>query len=234
MEKHNGFNLFFKSIDKNNTVDYLNLVNHGVASVEEFFHSAYRAKFDLYIHPDRHSLDSTWQTDWNMPDFRSECWMVASGIASRVDMISPKMWEKEACEHIYSDAVKTQQLITHELVHVFHGQRNISPDFSNVEGIDWFVEGLATYASGQVDPIRISEIKDAISGNKIPDGLDLFWSGRLKYGLSGSVVMFIDYKYGRTRLLDLLSVNNKKELLLQLGTTESGLLEEWQMYMRKL
>lgn len=68
---------------------------------------------------------------------------------------------------------KTQQLITHELVHVYHGQLNASPDFSNVEGIDWFVEGLATYASGQCDSLRISEIKKAISGNKIPNGLDI-------------------------------------------------------------
>ena len=59
-------------------------------------------------------------------------------------------------------------MITHELIHVYHGQLNVSPDFSNTEGIDWFIEGLATYASGQCDSMRISEVKVAIENNKIP------------------------------------------------------------------
>ena len=106
-----------------------------------------------------------------MPSFKSECWMVASGIAGKLDMISPKMWDKEACEHSYSETEKVQQLITHELVHVYHAQLNNSPDFSDTEAIDWFVEGLATYASGQCDSSRIKEIKKAIAENKIPGTL---------------------------------------------------------------
>jgi hypothetical protein len=127
-----------------------------------------------------------------MPEFKSECQMVASGIATKLDVISPKMWDTEACEHYYSDNQKTQRLITHELVHVYHGQWNQSPDFSNVEGIDWFVEGLATYASGQCDEQRIADVKKAITENKVPSSLDNFWTGKNKYGLSGSVVQFID------------------------------------------
>ncbi|MFZ4520792.1 MAG: hypothetical protein ACOYNC_03750 [Bacteroidales bacterium] len=50
----------------------------------------------------------------------------------------------ESCEHVYSEKLKTQQIITHELVNVYHGQLNAGPDFSDVSGIDWFVEGLAT------------------------------------------------------------------------------------------
>lgn len=84
--------------------------------------------------------------------------MVASGIATKLDMISPKMWDKESCEHQYAETKKHNSSL-HELVHVYHGQLNASPDFSNVEGIDWFVEGLATYASGQCDSLRIAEIK---------------------------------------------------------------------------
>jgi hypothetical protein len=100
--------------------------------------------------------------------------MVASGIAAKLDMISPKLWDKQSCEHIYSETTHPQQLITHELVHVYHGQLNVSPDFSNVEGIDWLVEGLATFASGQCDALRIAEVKKAINENKIPKSLDDF------------------------------------------------------------
>jgi len=32
-------------------------------------------------------------------------------------MISPATWKTEACEHDYADSIKTQRLITHELVH---------------------------------------------------------------------------------------------------------------------
>ena len=234
IQKHHGYHLFFKSPDKQNTRDYNKIVQHGVASVNHFFSSPYKKEFDVFIHPNRTSLDSTWQQDWNMPDFKSECWMVASGTATKLDMISPKMWDKESCEHHFADTKKTQQLITHELVHVYHGQLNASPDFSNTEGIDWFVEGLATYASGQCDSLRIAEVKKAIAENKIPESLDDFWKGKIKYGLSGSVVMFIDYKYGRTQLRELLPFNKKADILNALKSTEPNLLEAWKSYMQTL
>lgn len=234
IEKHKGYNLLYTATDKKNKEEYVLLVENGLLSVKNFFNSSYNKQFDVYIHPNRHSLDSSWQKDWNMPDFKSECWMVASGVASKVDMISPRLWDKEACEHTYAETKKTQQLITHELVHVYHGQINVSPDFSDIEGIDWFVEGLATYASGQCDSSRISEIKKAIADNKIPNGLNNFWTGKLKYGLSGSVVMFIDNKYGRAKLIELLAFNKKTDLLSTLKTTESELLDEWKKYIHEL
>lgn len=233
-EKHRGYILTYTSVDTKNKDEYVRLVENGLLAVKTFFNSPYKKQFDIYVHPDRHSLDSTWQKDWGMPDFKSECWMVASGVASKLDVISPKRWDKEACEHKYGDASKTQQLITHELFHVFHGQLNASPDFSNVEGIDWFVEGLATHASGQCDSLRMSEVKKAILENKIPGELDKFWTGKLKYGLSGSVVMFIDTKYGRPKLLELLPFNRKSDMLAALKTTESDLLVEWRKFIQAL
>jgi hypothetical protein len=230
-EKHEDFTLVYKKVDASHTKEYVKLVENGIGSVKTFFTSPYKKKFEVFIHPNRHSLDSAWQKDWNMPDFKSECWMVASGVASRLDMISPRQWDIEACEHHYSEIQKTQDLITHELIHVYHGQQNASPDFSNVEGIDWFVEGLATYASGQCDAQRIAEIKMAIGENKVPLKLDDFWTGKLRYGLSGSVVMYIDNKFGRQKLREILPCNKKTNLLSKLSTTESELLAGWQKYM---
>ena len=234
VEQHKGYNLIYTSPDRDNIKEYSKLVENGINAVKAFFNASYNKAFDIFIHPDRHSLDSAWQKDWNMPDFRSECWMVASGVAFKLDIISPKIWAKEACEHSYTETKKTQQLITHELVHVYHGQLNASDDFTNVEGIDWFVEGLATYASGQCDSLRISEIKEAISENKIPNRLDSFWTGKFKYALSGSVVMYIDSKYGRSKLKKLLPFNKKSQILSALNTTEAELLSEWGNYIQKL
>lgn len=233
-EKHNGYTIFFSPKDKNNVPEYQKLIENGIASVKSFFNSEYTQKFEVYIHPSRHSIDSTWQKEWKMPEFKSECWMVASGVSLRLDMISPKLWDKESCEHKYYDTVQTQQIITHELVHVYHGQLNASPDFSNTEGIDWFVEGLATYASGQLNSEKIAEVKKAINEKTVPESLDNFWTGKIRYALSGSVVMFIDKKYGRTKLRELLPLNKKTQILSALNTTEHELVEVWKNYLLKL
>ncbi|MEI7662862.1 MAG: hypothetical protein WCK34_11705 [Bacteroidota bacterium] len=229
-EKHKHYFLHYSPVDKQNVREYSKLIDNGMLSVQSFFDGYFKNNFEVSIHPDRKSLDTQWQADWKMPDFKSECWMVASGVADKLDMISPKLWDTESCEHIYSEKIKTQQLITHELVHVYHGQLNASPDFSDVSGIDWFVEGLAAYASGQCDSAKIDEIKKSILNNKYPASLDEFWTGRLKYGLSGSIVLFIDRKYGRTKLKELLKFNKKSDILTSLNISEPELLTEWKEY----
>jgi len=228
-----SYTLFYTDQDEDNLDEYSNYLITGIAKAKSFFGTAYKSKFDIYIHPKRKSLDSTWQKDWNMPTFKSECWMVASGVAKKLDVISPKIWDKEACDHKYSDSRATEQLIWHEMVHVFHGQFNASPDFSDVEKIDWFVEGLATYASGQLDSARIADVKKAIIEKKIPTSLDNFWTGKLRYGISGSVVMYLDKKFGRTKLKALLPFNKKNEILQYLNITEEKILQEWSAFMIK-
>jgi len=233
-EKHNGYNLFYTTGDRENKDAYTKIIDNGIYSVNSFFASSYNKAFNVFIHPNRNSLDSTWQKNWNMPGFKSECWMVASGVADRLDMISPKIWDKEACEHFYAETEKTQQLITHELIHVYHGQLNSSPDFSNTEGIDWFVEGLATYASGQFDSSGVKRVKTAIAENKIPGTLDSFWTGNLKYPLSGSLVMFIDNNWKRNILKMLLPLNKKSAILSTLKIQETELLAQWKIFIEKL
>jgi hypothetical protein len=232
LEKHEHWNVFYTASDSKMIEEYNKLFDHGANEVSSFFNSTYKRPFNIYIHPNRHSLDSAWQKDWNMPDFKSECWMVASGIATKLDIISPKSWDKQSCEHSYSQKKNVQQLITHELVHVFHGQLNASPDFSKTEGIDWFVEGLANYASGQCDSTRILEVKKAIQENAIPATLDSFWTGKLRYGLSGSLVLFIDQHYGRSNLIKLLPMSKKSQILSSLGIPEESLLKEWRTYLQ--
>lgn len=229
-EKHEGYEIFFTETDRENVSDYSAMIDKGMKSIETFFGLPFMKDFRVFVHPHRSSLDSAWQNDWNMPEFRSECWMVASGIASKLDILSPKQWDSEACEHKYDDSEKTKKLVAHELVHVYHGQRNASPDFSAVNGIDWFVEGLAVCVSGQLDSRRMAEVRTAIKESSIPDSLTGFWSGKLKYGLSGSVVNYIDTRYGRKVLVELLPLSNIGEVLSKLQISESALLADWREF----
>lgn len=233
-DKRKGFTTWYRQTDKKTREEYISLLKQGYRTAEAFFGAPYTHAFDVYIHPDRHSLDSTWRTDWKMPGFSSECWMVASGVASRLDVISPKAWSKESCEHDYNDKQEVLQLLAHELVHVYHGQHNTSPDFGNTTGIDWFVEGLATYASGQCNTARIAEIKKAIAENKVPASLDKFWTGKLRYALSGSVVMFLDKTYGRNMLVKLLTATGLNDILSTLQVSEQGLIDKWKAFMTAL
>lgn len=231
--RKSGYSYNYKVADAANNGDYQKLIDDGIASVRQFTGSSYKNEFAVYIHPDRASLDQQWQKDWNMPDFKSECWMVASGVGTRLDMIAPKAWDQQSCEHSYKDKDKTQRLITHELFHVYHGQQNVSPDFSEVIDLDWFVEGFATYASGQCDAARMSEVRKAIEANAAPTSLNIFWTGKLKYGLSGSVVMYIDRTYGREKLKSLLPFKKKEDLLNSLGVNEGDLLTGWKDFILK-
>ncbi len=229
-EKQKGYTVFYRDTDRNRIDEYMPYINKGVKEAGVFFSGNYKKEFGVYIHPNRNSMDAQWQKDWNMPEFRSECWMVASGTAQKLDLLSPSVWKEEACEHVYSETINTQRLITHELVHVFHGQQNASPDFSQTEGIDWFVEGLATYASGQCDSLRMREVRKALLENKIPASLDQFWTGKLKYGLSGSMVMYIDRRFGRKKLNELLVFSKKSEILSSLNIIEAELMEGWKKF----
>jgi len=234
VEKYRGYTMYYQQEDTKHKNEYQILIDSGMQLVKSFFGEGYKNSFTIALHPNRASLDSTWRKDWNMPTFKSECWMVASGVASRIDMIAPAKWDQYSCEHHYADKEKTGQLITHELFHVYHGQLNISPDFSDVNNIDWFVEGLATYASGQCDTSGIAAIKKMIAADKVPASLDKFWTGPMKYGLSGSVVLYIDHTYGRNKLKELLRFNTLNQILEALGTTETDLIRSWKSYIEKL
>jgi hypothetical protein len=233
VSKQKGYALYYKSPDKESIHEYAGLIDRAKSQVNGFFNGDFQKEFNVFIHPDRASIDVQLSNDWGMPDFKTECWMVASGVSQRMDILSPKNWDKMSCEHSYQDSLKTNQLITHELIHVFHGQLNKSPDFSDVTGIDWFVEGLAVYGSGQCDHERMAAVRKAVTENAYPQTLDDFWTGKLKYGFSGSMVMFIDSKAGRDKLKNLLIYNRKADLLNYLGISETELLTEWKSFILK-
>ncbi|MBL7850084.1 MAG: hypothetical protein JNN04_04225 [Cyclobacteriaceae bacterium] len=225
--KKPGYTYFYQEPDRERIQEYGALVDGGLQLVSLFFQQPFPKPFEVYVHPTRLSWDEKLRAAYQMPDFKSECWMVASGDGFQLNMISPITWDTAACEHRYGDKVATQSLITHELVHVFHGQHNPNPDFTAVEGIDWLVEGLATYASGQLTADRLAGVETLVKENKTPTLLDNFWKGQHRYGLSGSVVKYIDQKYGRQKLLSLLAFTRKDQVLQALNLSEPQLLADW-------
>jgi len=104
---------------------------------------------------------------------------------------------------------------------------NPSGDFSAVEGLDWFVEGLAVYASGQLDEQPISPATDALKAGVMPEQLADAWKGKYRYGVSGSLVRYLDRRVGRAVLTSMLRATTQAEVLALAGMSESELLTKW-------
>jgi hypothetical protein len=223
-----SFTLYYTPADSSIILTLEKDLRNGNRTVTGFFKTkSFKKKFDVYIFPNRAELNKQWQKDWGMPGFKSECWMVASGVAHRLDILSPLCWKKEACDHNAGDSTEVQKIITHELVHVFHAQHNPNPTFDGMDELSWFVEGLATYASGQLSKERISRVREQFKQEKIPLTLTRLWTGSDKYGRAGSFVQFIDKEFGRKKLVKLLEYTDNSSILKTLHRGEAELISKW-------
>ena len=220
------FTLFYTPADSSVISVIEKDLEKGKKIITDFFQSGFTKKFEVYIFPARNELDKQWSKDWGGPNFRSQCWMVASGVAGRLDILSPLCWKKDACEHNASDSVEVQKIITHELVHVFHAQHNPNPTFDGMDDLSWLIEGLATFASGQLSEARVSKVKTQLK-EKTPATLSELWTGADKYGRAGSFVRFLEKKYGRKKIVELLSLTDLATILKFLKTDEASLITSW-------
>jgi|GEM_PF-400705 len=219
-----------KYTDADNIKSIKSNIDLGIKLIETYFDKSFKKQFTVNIFPNRGMLDRQWQKDWNIPSFKSECWMVASGVADKLDLLNPADWEKEACEHDASNPTEVQKLIAHELVHVYHGQNNVIPDFNGLDDIGWFIEGLATLVSGQLDKKRLDRIISTVKKGNYPKKLKNAWSGPEKYGISGSMVNFIKSEYGKEKIIELLAKTNEQEILAELNTTEDAFIKNWKTW----
>ena len=227
------YQLHHYPVDGAQSVQINDWLQKGYGEIESFFNLPFTQSFDVTLFSHRDSLDKQWQKDWGMPDFKSQCWMVASGVAHRLDILSPRIWDEQACEHPTKDTAATRKIIVHELVHVFHGQYNPSPTFDNIENIDWFVEGLATYVSGQLDAERMKDLMVFLEDSDGPTALSEFWKGSNRYGLAGSMVAYIDSNFGREQLSELLRFTKGSDLLEALEISEPELIDQWKGHILK-
>jgi hypothetical protein len=205
-------------------------LQQGQQKVERFFGQPFKKTFEVEVFRDRAAFDEYFRKRWKLP--KTAAWMVASGVADRLTILSPRVWKTQAAEHDAADVAHVRDLIAHELVHVYHGQHNPRPDFDSMDDSGWFVEGVAVYVSGQLERSHRTAAHDALKAGKVPTRLADAWSGRYRYGVSGSMVEFVDKRYGRDVLKKLLTVVSNEEALKLLKTTEGEFLEAWKAYVR--
>jgi hypothetical protein len=203
-------------------------IQEGQKKIERFFGQPFKKVFEVEVFANRAAFDEYFRKRWKVP--KTEAWMVASGVADRLTILSPRVWKTEAVEHDPANTNHIRDLVTHELVHVYHGQHNPRPDFDDMDDMGWFVEGLAVYVSGQLEGAHRTAAKEALKAGKAPTRLADAWSGRYRYGVSGSMAEFVDERYGRDIVKKLLAVVNNQDAMKLLNTTETQFLEAWKAH----
>lgn len=206
-----------------------------IARIEGFFGAPFVRPFLLWVFGDRARLDAHWGAAWHQPDLHTECWMIGMGLADELSILSPTAWKAEACDHDPAKPSELRGLIAHELVHTYHQQRNptVATDDAAAEAIAWFVEGLAVFVSGQLDDGHLAPARDAIASGAAPTRLADAWSGTYRYGVSGSLVAYVDATWGRAVLIELLAATTPDQILARLGVDEATLLARWQVWVTR-
>lgn len=227
-----GFSVVYPEGFRGDARAVARLVSKGAAHVAAHFGRPFVHSFTVRLFEDRGSMTEYWRQAWSIPDLQPECWMVASGTASTLALLSPSDWSKEACDHDPSDAAATQQLITHELVHVYHGQINPDPEFDSAEEMGWFVEGLAVAVSGQLDGPRLDRARRAVAEGKGPRRLADAWSGPDRYGIAGSLVSWLEKTRGREAVLEMMRCTSTQQILALAGSGEQELLAAWREWLK--
>jgi hypothetical protein len=201
----------------------------GRARVEQFFGAPFPEPVNVTVAESRPALDAALPSSLGIG--ATQCWMVGVGVADHLYLLTPTAWSDHAqvCDHAGS-ADEVQGIITHELTHAFHGQHNATRDFTGMDDLGWFVEGLAVLVSGQLDGPRGADARAAIAANAAPTSLANAWSGRYRYGVSGSLVAYVDEHYGRATVIALLAATTQQQALDRLGVSEAQFLSDWRAW----
>jgi hypothetical protein len=181
------------------------------------------------VFPGRAGFDAALREAWGIP--QTACWMVGAADDHHLYLLSPAVWDSEACEHDADDATHRRLLVTHEAVHVYHGQVNPSDDVGLLEDVGWFVEGLATYVSGQLETSHAGRAEEALAARAGPNRLADAWSGAYRYGVAGSLAAFVDQRWGRDTLIAALEITSQDAFLGLLNMAdEEEFLAAWQAW----
>jgi hypothetical protein len=223
-----GGTLRFVEADRETADSLRPLLDAGRRAVEAYFGAPFPDPVAVTLAPDRAAFTAVLNTEWGIPE--TQCWMVGTGVADFLVILSPRDWRAEACEHDPADTRHVQDIVTHELTHVYHGQRNPTRDFEGADEVGWFAEGLAVLVAGQLARGRMSDPREAVRAGAVPARLADAWSGRYRYGVSGSLVSYIEATWGRDAVRDLLAVTTQAQLLARLGVTEQQLLDRWKAW----
>lgn len=200
----------------------------GRRRVEDYFGAPFPKKFVVFVGARRAQFDAETARRWKMPP--SERWMVGAGVADVLILLSPGAWKEEADDHDATSDRELGEIVAHELTHVYHAQRSPNPMFDGMDDMGWFIEGLAVLVSGQLEGHHAAVAKEAIATGRAPTSLAAAWSGRLRYGVCGSMAAYVDAHWGRAKVADLLSAASNASALDRLGVTEPAFLSGWQAW----
>src|SRR6185503_8609953 len=64
-----------------------------------FFSAAAPQSYAISIFPDRTTLTERLRSAWQFPTFQAECWLIAAAWAAELDLLSPNVWNRDACGH---------------------------------------------------------------------------------------------------------------------------------------
>jgi hypothetical protein len=217
--------------DKQELALLLESLESGRQRIELFFGKPFNKSFEVEVFPDRSAFDQYFSRRWKVS--KTQSWMVASGVSDKLTILSSKVWKTQASEHKPDDENHYRELIAHEMVHVYHGQRNPTGDFEDMDDLGWLVEGMAVYVSGQLEKSHENAARDAVRLGKVPKSLAQAWSGKYRYGVCGSMVQWIDRKWGRAKLIELLMVTQQEDALKILACSEREFLINWEQSVKR-
>ena len=214
----------YQPADSSVARDLIEYATGAAETIETFFGAPFPLSWRLVVLPERAAFDSLAAERWGMP--ATECWMVGTATTRTLFILSPRRWRAD-CDHDPLDREHVREIVAHELVHVYHMQRNPSDEFEGADEVAWFAEGLATYVSGQLETGHAARAREAIEVGAAPARLVDAWSGPYRYGVSGSLAAFLDERLGRERFTGLLEATTQTELLSRVGMTEEETLAGW-------
>jgi hypothetical protein len=202
-------------------------IRNGERLATTFFAGASMQPYTIEIYPDRAGLIAHWRVVREFSWPQSPCWLIASAWATELDLLSPRVWSRDACGHDGNDTTHIRNVLAHEVVHVIHGQLGQHATLSTMLSAQWLTEGLAVYITGVLETEYAGVVQARLAAGFAPSTLAEVWNEPANYPLSGSIVRYIDRRYGRTVLRDLLSARSTTEVLTRLGVGEAELLTAW-------
>jgi hypothetical protein len=222
----NGVKLGYTTADSGEAPSLLAAAVRGRAMIEAFAGVSLGDVVLTHIHPSRATLEPDWQQTFGTPPGGFQCWMIANANRSTVMMLSPRVWASDSCGQPRGDSVAARSVLAHEMMHTLH--RRTYPDslFRGMNQSGWLYEGIAVYSSGQMAERYDSQVAGAVAAGE-PATLASVLTTERGYAVAGSIVRYIDRKYGRAVLTDLMRRQGNPDILTRLGVTEAALLAEW-------
>ena len=228
-DQHTGYRLEYVGADRAVAESLVPMIDRGRQTAELFFGTTYSATFVVNIMHDRDALNARWRVAFQQPRLETRCWEVAGGWATEFDILSPAVWNAQACGHDGTNANHVANVVAHELVHVLHGQRNPS-FFTIAASTPWILEGLAAYASGQWAAEYAGAARSTLSGGFAPATFAELWTSSANYPLAGSVFAYVHHRFGLDAVRRLLTAGSEEALLASLSIEAATLLRDWRAW----